>query len=545
MLPGSAPGGRPDASAPRPPDRLPLHRGRQPGHARRDGHHLQGPDRQRRRAPARSSPTSRRRLPRAGTASSSPTGPATWRRSPAPCARSGTTRDPARRHGRQRPGRCPRPAHARSPAGRRCSPSRPARTPGKGSTARRWTPCSSPRPSPARARLLQYAGRILRPYDGKATAEVHDYHDELTGVLASSLAKRAPGYTSLGFPDPRKLPYTPSAAMARPAQPERTSAVKRIVVRLSGMPFDPTYEIDDDTVAVGDPVRVPGSDSLSSRTARPAPSSPWKAPTQGPASVLPEPSDRVPAGITHRIHFSCEPTARRGEAHSWSRYLPLDPTAVWPGSGRCDTLNVFTTACADPVAAKVVNRCVTACWMEVSGSSMESGGVVVQADGQRGDQLAAAGLGQDPAAHAGAKQEMPPVDSPATHTNPRSGRNNHDVGSIGDLSLYGSLGLGGRSRCVAAAPWAGWPPDRVAAAKISTALDTLVGTNEALAASSPVDSGGHGRAHAAAMLAERQGAGIGGLDPGWCYADDRLRTLRWSTLFPQDRIVKLGVSAPM
>ena len=72
--------------------------------------------------------------------------------------------------------------------------------------------------------LLQHAGRILRPYDGKATAEVHDYHDELTGVLASSLAKRAPGYTSLGFPDPRKLPYTPSAQMARPAQPEEGPA---------------------------------------------------------------------------------------------------------------------------------------------------------------------------------------------------------------------------------------------------------------------------------------------------------------------------------
>ena len=57
--------------------------------------------------------------------------------------------------------------------------------------------------------------------EGKATAEVHDYHDELTGVLASSLAKRAPGYTSLGFPDPRKLPYTPSASTARPAQPSR------------------------------------------------------------------------------------------------------------------------------------------------------------------------------------------------------------------------------------------------------------------------------------------------------------------------------------
>jgi superfamily II DNA or RNA helicase len=78
--------------------------------------------------------------------------------------------------------------------------------------------------------LLQYAGRILRPYDGKATAEVHDYHDELTGVLASSLAKRAPGYTSLGFPDPRKLPYTPSATTAPPGTPGATPSVKRILI---------------------------------------------------------------------------------------------------------------------------------------------------------------------------------------------------------------------------------------------------------------------------------------------------------------------------
>jgi len=70
-------------------------------------------------------------------------------------------------------------------------------------------------PIAQKGRLVQYAGRILRPYDGKVTAEVHDYHDELTGVLASSLAKRAPGYTSLGFPDPRKLPHTPSADTAR------------------------------------------------------------------------------------------------------------------------------------------------------------------------------------------------------------------------------------------------------------------------------------------------------------------------------------------
>jgi superfamily II DNA or RNA helicase len=52
--------------------------------------------------------------------------------------------------------------------------------------------------------LVQYVGRIMRPHPAKATAEVHDYHDRNTGVLAASLAKRAPGYVSLGFPDPRR-----------------------------------------------------------------------------------------------------------------------------------------------------------------------------------------------------------------------------------------------------------------------------------------------------------------------------------------------------
>jgi len=37
--------------------------------------------------------------------------------------------------------------------------------------------------------------------------------------------------------------------------------MKRIVVRFSGMPFDPPDEIDDDTVAVGGLVRVRGSNS--------------------------------------------------------------------------------------------------------------------------------------------------------------------------------------------------------------------------------------------------------------------------------------------
>jgi superfamily II DNA or RNA helicase len=116
-------------------------------------------------------------------------------------------------------------------------------------------------PIAQKGRLVQYAGRILRPYDGKATAEVHDYHDELTGVLASSLAKRAPGYTSLGFPDPPETPLHAKRGHRHANPTGRTATMKRIVVKLSGMPFDPTYEIDDDAIAVGDLVRVPGSDS--------------------------------------------------------------------------------------------------------------------------------------------------------------------------------------------------------------------------------------------------------------------------------------------
>ena len=56
-----------------------------------------------------------------------------------------------------------------------------------------------------KGRLVQYAGRITRPHLGKSRAVVHDYWDELTPVLSSSMGRRAPGYVSLGFPDPRKL----------------------------------------------------------------------------------------------------------------------------------------------------------------------------------------------------------------------------------------------------------------------------------------------------------------------------------------------------
>ncbi len=55
-----------------------------------------------------------------------------------------------------------------------------------------------------KGRLVQYVGRVLRPAPGKHLIEVHDYHDVETGVLGSSLRKRAPGYVSLGFPNPRR-----------------------------------------------------------------------------------------------------------------------------------------------------------------------------------------------------------------------------------------------------------------------------------------------------------------------------------------------------
>jgi superfamily II DNA or RNA helicase len=60
-----------------------------------------------------------------------------------------------------------------------------------------------------KGRLVQYVGRVLRPAPGKHVVEVHDYHDIRTGVLASSLRKRAPGYRSLGFPDPSTTRHHP------------------------------------------------------------------------------------------------------------------------------------------------------------------------------------------------------------------------------------------------------------------------------------------------------------------------------------------------
>jgi len=65
-------------------------------------------------------------------------------------------------------------------------------------------------------------------------------------------------------------------------------------------------------------------------------------------------------------------------------------------------LNALTHADADPVASKVANRCASAPRTAVTGAGDDvTGGVVDQPGRQRGDQLAAAGLGQDPAAQPG------------------------------------------------------------------------------------------------------------------------------------------------
>ena len=47
--------------------------------------------------------------------------------------------------------------------------------------------------------LIQCAGRVVRAAPGKDTAEVHDYHDPATPILAASLQRRMPGYRTLVF----------------------------------------------------------------------------------------------------------------------------------------------------------------------------------------------------------------------------------------------------------------------------------------------------------------------------------------------------------
>jgi superfamily II DNA or RNA helicase len=82
-----------------------------------------------------------------------------------------------------------------------------------------------------KGRLVWYAGRILRPYPGKATAEIHDYHYLPKGVLAASLAKR-PHLHQPRLPDPRRSPTQ------APAKPERSASLRSDSASASRIPAE-------------------------------------------------------------------------------------------------------------------------------------------------------------------------------------------------------------------------------------------------------------------------------------------------------------------
>jgi len=68
-----------------------------------------------------------------------------------------------------------------------------------------------------RGRLVQYAGRILRPHPAKKTAEIHDSRDQQTGVQASSPAKRAPD-AIMGAGTRARCPGVPEAPDGPPKE---------------------------------------------------------------------------------------------------------------------------------------------------------------------------------------------------------------------------------------------------------------------------------------------------------------------------------------
>ena len=78
-------------------------------------------------------------------------------------------------------------------------------------------------PVPRRPGQVERTARPVRrahpaPPPRQATAEIHDYHDSHRRARRNT-GQRAPGYTSLGFPDPRKLPLHPQRRRDAPGRP--------------------------------------------------------------------------------------------------------------------------------------------------------------------------------------------------------------------------------------------------------------------------------------------------------------------------------------
>ena len=162
-------------------------------------------------APARSPPTSQQPWPEDATAWCSPSGSRTCSNSPTACRRWVMTLSCCAAAWAPRAARLRSPVCSHSPAARRCWSWPPAHTPGKASTARRSTPCSSPHRSGGKDASSSTPGASCAPTPARKPPRSTTTTTLRTGVLAATLAGRAPGYTSLGFPDPRRIPPTPSA----------------------------------------------------------------------------------------------------------------------------------------------------------------------------------------------------------------------------------------------------------------------------------------------------------------------------------------------
>lgn len=50
-----------------------------------------------------------------------------------------------------------------------------------------------------KGRLIQYAGRIHRPYENKKEVRIYDYFDSNNGMTINMFKKRIPVYKSMGY----------------------------------------------------------------------------------------------------------------------------------------------------------------------------------------------------------------------------------------------------------------------------------------------------------------------------------------------------------